>query len=644
MLYIAIFAKEGSMRNYFGNDSFFSLQNKNETTLRSTLTYGRIHLTHWYDIAQMALLVIVIGLLPSVSSTELMQGTTSGKMFFFLYVILVYAILYSLKFITKLPSSISFSYMDGLLLVWTAYIFINGWFHHIHISDRLLEFGGLMLLYIFLRQIGSSKYGIVLVAMVLGGSVQAVYGNLQLWGYMPSHHALFKMTGSFFNPGPFAGYLASVFPVIIGAILFKKKYVPFITEKVSRGIAWGGIALVLLALSASGSRAACLSIAVSSLLLFIKRYSIAQWIKNCTVIKRIVLFVSVLLFAIVCFIGLVKINTDSTSGRLLVWKVASGMVAEHPFAGVGYDRFKAYYMDKQADYFKENPDSSEAMAAGDTVYCFNEFLQHAVETGGIGLIFMLGGLIYIFSLSNKFLSDELWIAKAGIAGIVVFAMFSYPAQILPIKISLVCYLAYIAILTDNKKMVSLQKGKYFYKVVFVALAISAVFIVSKSLPAYYTAWKGWSVAYQSSQMNDYPASVKEDVKAWPLLRYNGDFLTHYGKMLNKVGEYRQSIDVLHEAALYSPNTIIYITLGDNYKALKRFDEAEHAYLKAWYMNPSRFYPKYLLAKMYDETGQVTKAKTIAKELLEKKVKVESTAIDEIQTEMKNILERNNERR
>lgn len=67
------------MENYFGNDSFFSLQNKNEATLKNILTYGRIHLTHWYDIAQMALLVIVIGLLPSVSSTELMQGTQAER-------------------------------------------------------------------------------------------------------------------------------------------------------------------------------------------------------------------------------------------------------------------------------------------------------------------------------------------------------------------------------------------------------------------------------------------------------------------------------------------------------------------------------------------------------------------------------------
>ncbi len=60
------------------------------------------------------------------------------------------------------------------------------------------------------------------------------------------------------------------------------------------------------------------------------------------------------------------------------------------------------------------------------------------------------------------------------------------------------------------------------------------------------------------------------------------------------------------------------------------------------MNPSRFYPKYLLAKLYDETGQVEKAIATAEELLKKEVKVESTAVGEIQAEMKNLIDRNKE--
>ena len=89
---------------------------------------------------------------------------------------------------------------------------------------RTIEFPGLILLYISLRQIRISNFSWLFMAVITGGLIQAIYGNLQLWGYFPSHHNLFKMTGSFFNPGPFAGYLASVFPVALADLAFEAWY------------------------------------------------------------------------------------------------------------------------------------------------------------------------------------------------------------------------------------------------------------------------------------------------------------------------------------------------------------------------------------------------------------------------------------
>lgn len=594
----------------------------------------------WYDWAIIALLVILFGLLPSVCSNELMQGTMSGKMFFFLYVILIGGILIALKFITKSSFCVSFSYIDGILFLWIAYILINAWFQHIPLSNRLLELSGLVVLYILLRQIEPSRFGIILIAMVLGCIIQSVYGNFQLWGYTPSNHALFKMTGSFFNPGPFAGYLASVFPIMIGGLLFNKKYLSPLGETGNLIILWVGVSLVLLTLVAVDSRAAWLSIALSSVVLLVKRYSIIQLFRTGTSIKRNVLLLSLFVLIGVCFIGLMKPNDKSANGRLLIWKVSSGLFMQHPLVGIGFDRFKTFYMDKQADYFKNTQNSSEAMVAGDTNYCFNEFLQHAVENGVIGLFLMAGTLVCIFGTTSKLFNNELWIAKAGITGIIVFAFFSYPAQILPIKTSLVAYLAYIANCVGKKKVCLPQKGKYVFKPILILFAIGVTFIGCSFLSAYHTAWKDWNSAYQLTQIKNYAASIGTSKRAWPLLRYNGDFLTHYGKTLTLAGEHKQAVEVLNRAVLSYPNIVVYTALGDNYKILGRTEEAEQAYLKAWYMNPSRFYPKYLLAKLYDETNQREKAIAVAKELLSKEVKVESTAVYEIQTEMNNILNRN----
>lgn len=59
------------------------------------------------------------------------------------------------------------------------------------------------------------------------------------------------------------------------------------------------------------------------------------------------------------------------------------------------------------------------------------------------------------------------------------------------------------------------------------------------------------------------------------------------------------------------------------------------------MVPSRFYPLYLLVKLYDENGEKNKAVVLARDILKKEVKVSSTAIKEIKAEMRNIIDTNN---
>ena len=143
------------------------------------------------------LLITVLALLPSIHTNNLMHGTVSGKMFFFLYALLIAVGLLTVKTVIKSPVSIRLSKIDGLLLIWIAFVLLNGLFQKMPVTVRLLEFLGLIVFFILIRQIKPSKYGLLLIAMMIGGVVQAVYGNLQLWGYYPSHHSMFRITGSF---------------------------------------------------------------------------------------------------------------------------------------------------------------------------------------------------------------------------------------------------------------------------------------------------------------------------------------------------------------------------------------------------------------------------------------------------------------
>ena len=57
------------------------------------------------------------------------------------------------------------------------------------------------------------------------------------------------------------------------------------------------------------------------------------------------------------------------------------------------------------------------------------------------------------------------------------------------------------------------------------------------------------------------------------------------------------------------------------------------------MVPHKFYPLYLLATLYDETGEKAKARQIARDILNKEVKIHSTAIEEIKAEMEKLSEK-----
>ena len=75
------------------------------------------------------------------------------------------------------------------------------------------------------------------------------------------------------------------------------------------------------------------------------------------------------------------------------------------------------------------------------------------------------------------------------------------------------------------------------------------------------------------------------------------------------------------------------------KATGEYMKAEEQYQLAAYTVPHKFYPLYLLAKLYEETGQNEKAVTIAREIMDKTVKIPSQAIEEIREEMQEILDK-----
>lgn len=74
-------------------------------------------------------------------------------------------------------------------------------------------------------------------------------------------------------------------------------------------------------------------------------------------------------------------------------------------------------------------------------------------------------------------------------------------------------------------------------------------------------------------------------------------------------------------------------LGKAYQAEKDWRNAEQNFILASQIVPSKFYPLYCLAILYQEKGDYEQALIIAEEILQKQEKINSYQIDKIKEEM-----------
>lgn len=608
------------------------------------------------------LLIGILIVLPQINITNYAQSTITSKFIVFIYSCIVIGSIHIFFTVLFKAKTIHISKLDITLLMLIIYITFNRYFIQTEysFSIRYIELLGLGILYLALRNISINSYTWLLLAIIVSGIIQAVYGNLQLFGYYPSNHSEFKINGSFFNPGPYAGFLAAVWPIALAMYLFKEQFVTYLQLPFSNKtkllhtviyyilnyVPIIGIVTVVLVLPASRSRAAWLSVIISTIVLIEYRYKILKRVfgKMSTAKKTSLIVLSVSIMCVVLY-SVYHLKKRSSDGRLFIWDITTNIIKDNSITGVGIDRFKAYYMDYQANYFNVNGETEEVLVADNTYYAFNEFLQFTAEEGIVGVLLL--AVISFFILKIKVAEKQLPILQlilAGLIAIAVFANFSYPMQILPIKFVLIVLLSLLGQLEAKKwsflTHTTLKKyGAFFSKLVsasFIFFGIVKGTVYFKTIDQ---AYKDWQSALTIYQYGDYEGAIEDYVKAYPILKKEGDFLMNYGKTLSIAKQYDKAVVVLEEAKQHLNTTIIETALGDAYKGLKEYDKAETAYLNAANMIPVRFYPLYLLAKLYDEGGESKKAIAMANRILEKEIKVPSTAIKEIQLEMKEIINR-----
>lgn len=163
----------------------------------------------------------------------------------------------------------------------------------------------------------------------------------------------------------------------------------------------------------------------------------------------------------------------------------------------------------------------------------------------------------------------------------------------------------------------------------------------------YSISKKWISANANYDLGRY--EVANDIyqnKLWSALKNEGAYLQFAGKSLSMRRQYYPSASFLERALLFSSDPVILTTLGQDYTLFskvepEKVERAEFLLKMAKYMEPSRYYPRYLLMELYTRIGQKEKEQEEAAGILAMDTKVVSEAVDQILEMARNTLNHSN---
>lgn len=477
------------------------------------------------------------------------------------------------------------------------------------------------------KEISNSFHLIVIWGLIALGGKEAAIGLCQLYGFASSNHSLYSLTGSFFNPGPYSGYLAMIFPLCLGEWLkLKEKKERGWAEIAETYLAAGVMLLILCVLPAGMSRSAWLAAIVSGGWVCGMHYNWGKELKRGWKQHR----KRTMGIAVVALIGLLvggalvfHLKKESANGRLFMWKISCQAVSEQPIVGYGDGNFaQAYGLAQEAYFAKGFYSEREELVAGSPEYAFNEYLQVAIEWGIPALLCVL--LFIGWCLWKGVAHGRIGVC-GGVISLLIFGFSSYPMQLPAFIVAFAFLLAACVI------------GRRWMSLVVFALAIG-IAGVGKWKTNEYEACRKWATCRMLYHSGAYSNAKKEYAVLYPTLKSRGAFLFEYGHCLHKLNEYEDSNKILEEGVERTCDPMLLNVIGKNYQQLGQYAVAEKWLLRSTHRLPGRIYPYYLLAKLYADPNfdQPQQMKRMIDVVLKKEPKVQSAAVKEMREEMRKL--------
>ena len=300
------------------------------------------------------------------------------------------------------------------VFAWVVYILVHGWLSPVAEWYRITYLCVTLLSIITLSHAVSAGQftrrhivsGLMLVAVA---HVMVVFA--QWLGFMDSENPLFPITGFNDNPNVTAMYLVGVMPLLFHRFTKRETNRPHGVPSLRWRVLGG--AFIILAILLLRCRTAYIGLAVEICVFLLIKFLFSPTERKVEKLKsgkievssnkelpllnsstfkfyKVCIVCGTIIIAAISVGKLYNMKRDSADGRLLIWRLSAQMIAEQPL-GHGYGLFEKHYNLRQAEYFRNNGGTdTERRNAAFTCMAYNDYLEHGVDGGIIGMAFLIG--------------------------------------------------------------------------------------------------------------------------------------------------------------------------------------------------------------------------------------------------------------
>lgn len=538
----------------------------------------------------------------------------------------IFMLCFYIGYIAK-PLKVSVSVCNVFMLCWLGYIIMHGvscdtteWYRTIYLCVTLLFF----LMLSFSMSTMSVRRTYIINGLLLILNIHIIFILGQSIGILDSSNEFFQIAGSNDNPTVTAIYIVGCIPIIANSIAkgYHRKYMIIL------------LIASLISIIALECRTAYIGLFVEVVAYIIFNDKTRSAIKE-KLCRNKILYLFLLMLVMSATAKMYYMKKDSADGRLLIWRLSAEMIADKPL-GHGYGQYERTYNLFQSEYFtNEISTESERQNAGHVITAYNDYLEHGVEGGIIGMAFIV--CFYAISVRKAF-KQKRFVELSILSAYAVMSLTNFIVATVQPWLLVGCVCALLQSPIDNNSSEANFKysramavtlftliGIFTYKTIRMTTAQISLCRIRQAI--------NMGVFINDNEFSKIEHNIGSSEAFWNVRAENALNSKHVEKALS----------FTLKASTYTSAPQVYYNLGELNRILGRQKESIRYMRILSNMLPNRLYPKFALLKLYANNNDIASALAYAKAIIACIPKVESDLSNRIQREASIYIKNHNQR-